>query len=33
MEFGLKAERKKHKGSWIGGIFVGIYAGFNGEVY
>ena len=28
-----KAEREKHKGSWIGGIFVGIYAGFNGEVY
>ena len=28
-----KAERSKHKGSWIGGIFVGIYAGFDGEVY
>ena len=28
-----KAERSKHKGSWIGGIFVGIYTGFNGEIY
>ena len=28
-----KSQRSKHKGSWIGGIFVGIYSGFNGEVY
>ena len=28
-----KAERSIHKGSWIGGIFAGIYARFNGEVY
>jgi len=26
-------ERKKHKGSWIGGIFVGLFVGFQGEVY
>ena len=28
-----KAERKIHKGSWIGGFFVGVYVGFNGDVY
>ena len=28
-----KSERKIHKGSWIGGIFVGVYSGFSGEVY
>ena len=28
-----KAERNKHRGSWIGGIFTGIYAGFNGKAY
>ena len=26
-------ERKIHKGSWIGGIFVGLFVGFQGEVY
>jgi hypothetical protein len=33
LEFGLKTEKEKHKGSWIGEIFIGIYDGFNGEVY
>jgi len=28
-----KKERDIHKGSWISGIFVGIYNGFNGDVY
>ena len=28
-----KAKRLLHRGCWIGGLFVGIYAGFYGEVY
>ena len=28
-----KKQRDIHRGSWIGGIFVGIYSGFNGVVY
>ena len=28
-----KKLRDVHRGSWIGGIFVGIYSGFNGVVY
>lgn len=28
-----KSTRDVHRGAWIGGIIVGIYAGFSGEVY
>ena len=28
-----KKQRKKHKGSWIAGIFIGVYSGFDGEIY
>lgn len=28
-----KKQRATHKGSWLGGILVGIYSGFIGEVY
>ena len=28
-----KKLREIHRGSWIGGIFVGLYSGFNGVVY
>lgn len=28
-----KKQRDIHRGSWIGGIFVGIYSGFNGVAY
>ena len=28
-----KKIREPHKGAWIGGIIVGVYTGFNGDVY